>query len=223
MDILKLSLNKGNLDLFLNHTVIIFLGIILLIIVIVYLINAKTFVFWGRKNVELDGAKIGLKGFEINIKPNHQTIQIAYKLWVELNTRKLGLPIDLENDVIEEIYNSWHEFFKITRELIKEIPAQYALNKDTKQLITIATDVLNKGVRPHLTKWQARFRKWCEIQRTSSDNGGLSPQELQKLFNCAEDNYCYEKLTNDLLEVNKKLIEYKNLLENIVFDGKMNN
>lgn len=217
MDIIKLSLDKGDLNLLIDHTVWIFLGTIALLMAILYFINKNTFAFWGRKNVGIDGAKIGLAGMEISIKPNYQTIQVAYKLWVELSTRKLGLLIDLEHDVIEEIYNSWYEFFKVTRELIKEIPAQEALNKDTRQLITVATDVLNKGVRPHLTKWQARFRKWCDIQRVSSENGGLSPQELQKRFNCAEDSFCYEKLTDDLLEVNKKLIEYKNLLEKIVF------
>lgn len=219
MDVIRLSLEKGNLNLLVNNNVWIFLIFIILLIAISYFINRNS-ILWGRKNITIDGAKIGLNGVEVSIKPNYQTIQIAYKLWVELSTRKLGLQINPENDVIEEIYNSWYEFFKITRELIKEIPAQNALNRDTKQLITIATDVLNRGVRPHLTKWQARFRAWCEMQKISSKNGGLSPQELQKNFTCVEDEFCYGNLVTELLEVNKKLIEYKLLLENIVFGEK---
>lgn len=69
-------------------------------------------------------------GLKVKIAPNYQDMQIAYKLWIELSTRKIGLKIDLNNDVIIEIYNSWFEFFKITRELIKEIPISKIQNND---------------------------------------------------------------------------------------------
>lgn len=76
------------------------------------------------KNIEIDSAEIGIQGQKITIKPNYINIEIAYKIWVELSTRKVGLPIDFENDVIVEVYKSWYQFFGITRELIKALPAK---------------------------------------------------------------------------------------------------
>lgn len=75
-----------------------------------------------KKTFEIDEAEIGIGNQKIKIRPNVQDAQIAYKLWVELSTRKIGLLIDFDNDVIVEIYNSWYQFFELTRELIKEIP-----------------------------------------------------------------------------------------------------
>ncbi len=228
MDIVKLSLDKShNLNLFVGNDILWTIMILILFFIIGFFIllffkNKNALAMLLRGHISMEGAKLGLNGFAIDIKPNYQTVQVAYKLWVELNTRKLGLRIDLENDVIEEIYNSWYAFFEVTRELIKEIPAQEALNKDTKQLITIATDVLNKGVRPHLTKWQARFRNWYDVQKKVAETNGFSPspQKVQMDFRCSESEFCYDELSSDLLKVNEQLIEYKNLLEKIVFNLK---
>ncbi len=140
-------------------------------------------------------------------------LQIAYQLWVELNTRKIGLPIDLENDVIVELYNSWYEFFRITRELIKDIPAS-KIKKDTStiKLVNIAMDVLNFALRPHLTQWQARFRKWYSIEAEKSENNNISPQDLQKKF----PNY--SMLISDIQAVNAKLIKYRDVLKKIAIE-----
>ena len=140
-------------------------------------------------------------------------MQIAYKLWVELSTRKIGLEIDLDNDVIEEIYDSWYEFFKLTRDLIKGIPVS-KIRKDssTKELVRIAIEVLNEGIRPHLTKWQARFRKWYNTEINKEENTKLSPQDCQKKY--PE----YGELTKDLLEVNKRLIEYRKILKQLAIE-----
>ena len=90
--------------------------------------------------------------------------EVAYKLWVELSTRKLGLPIDLEHDVIVEIYTSWHEFFRVTRELFKEIAAgQLRNNKSSRDLVGLAIKVLNQEMRSHLTQWQTRFAAGMQL------------------------------------------------------------
>lgn len=167
--------------------------------------------FWKKVKVyEIDEAVIGIGDQKVKIKPNHQDMQIAYKLWVELNTRKIGLGIDLDNDVINEIYDSWYEFFRLTRELIKDMPIS-KIRKDasTKELVRIAIEVLNEGVRPHLTKWQARFRKWYKTEIEREKNRDLSPQDIQKKY--PE----YEKLVGEIIEVNHKLIEYRKLLKQL--------
>jgi hypothetical protein len=74
------------------------------------------------KNFEIDEAEFGLGNSKIVFRPNDDDRRVAYQIWVELSTRKIGLPIDADHDVVAEIYDSWHTFFTVTRELIKEIP-----------------------------------------------------------------------------------------------------
>lgn len=164
--------------------------------------------FWRKVKVyEINEAVIGIGKQNVKIKPNYQDMQIAYKLWVELSTRKIGLEIDLDNDVIKELYDSWYEFFTLTRELIKEIPiSKIRKDESTRELVRIAIDVLNEGLRPHLTTWQARFRRWYSTEIEREENKQLSPQEIQKKY--PE----YEKLTKEMIDVNRQLIEYRKIL-----------
>lgn len=145
----------------------------------------------------------------IKIKPNNETKQISYKAWVELVTRKAGIPIDSNHDLISEIYDSWYVLFSTTRELIKEIPASKLSGGETQKLITLLVDTLNNGLRPHLTKWQAKYRKWYEKELADNKNRKLSPQEIQKKF---PD---YVELMNDLKRVNTELIKYREQLEKL--------
>jgi hypothetical protein len=160
---------------------------------------------------EIDEAEIGIGNHKIKIKPSDQDLQIAYQLWVELSTRKIGLRIDKENDVITELYNSWYEFFHISRELIKSIPVRKVRgNSSTRELIDLSFKILNEAIRPHLTKWQARFRKWYETEKENNEYKTLTPQELQNRY--PE----YDVLEKDLLHVNEILISYKDVLEKLI-------
>ncbi len=189
---------------------VIFVGVILLGTVVWRWYRHKPLF---RSSLELEKVTIGLGNHNVTIRPNNQDRQIAYKLWVELYTRKIGLPIDLEHDVIYEVYNSWYEFFKITRELIKEIPvSKIRKSQSTQKIIDLSIEVLNLGLRPHLTQWQSRFRQWYEkeIDTTTAKEAALTePQEVQKSF----PNY--DQLKEDLLKVNKKLVWYRESLEDL--------
>lgn len=157
---------------------------------------------------EVDSAELGFGKQKISFKPNDTDRQIAYSIWVELSTRKIGLPIDLEHDVIAEVYNSWYAFFGVTRELIKSIPVSKVRSKSTGQIVDLSIEVLNEGLRPHLTKWQARFRHWYEQQMEKKPDS--EPQEVQKNF------AAYEELVKDLLAVNKGLIAYREKMNELV-------
>lgn len=163
---------------------------------------AVRILLWKRlSRFEIDSAEFGIGDQKISFRPNTTDRQIAYSIWVELSTRKVGLPIDPEHDVIEEIYNSWYTFFGVTREMIKDIPISKVRGDSTSQIISLSVEVLNEGLRPHLTKWQARFRHWYEKQmETKSD---ADPQSVQKNFPA------YDELVADLLTVNQRLIKYR--------------
>jgi hypothetical protein len=162
------------------------------------------------RTYEIDEAEFGLGNQKVKIRPNDIDRQIAYKIWVELSTRKVGLEIDLDNDVISEIYDSWYSFFSVTRELIKDVPVSKFRRKDTERIIVLSTDVLNTGIRPHLTKWQARFRRWYEFQLAKDENSDFHPQDIQKKF---PD---YNALQENILSVNKHLIGYRKKMYELV-------
>lgn len=185
--------------------------LLIFLFIILYLIYKS---FWRKKfgltEYEIDEAEIGLGSNKVKVKPNFEDMQVAYQLYVELSTRKIGLPIDFEDDFLIEVYDSWFEFFKVTREHIKSIPAQkIRRSKTTKAILKIAIEVLNEGIRPHLTKWQARFRKWYEIHSSKEDFKNKNPQDLQREF--PE----FEKLVADMKTVNIKLMHYRVMMKNI--------
>lgn len=164
--------------------------------------------YTNKRSINIDEVNLGIGNSSVKLSYSRKDQEIAYKLWVELSTRKIGISFEQENDIIKEVYDSWYRFFEITRELLKEMP----INKvsDSSELIKLTENVLNIGLRPHLTKWQAKYRKWYEEELKS--NTKETPQEIQKRY--PE----YEALVEDLVETNKKMIEYKLLMEKIAFN-----
>jgi len=183
------------------------IGVIIGLVVIV--IGIRWWWFGRRSNFEIDTAEMGIGSHKISFKPNLRDQEIAYKIWVELSTRKIGLPIDLEHDVISEIYDSWHNFFSITRELIKDIPVNKVKNKSTRQIITLSITLLNKGLRPHLTTWQARFRRWYDHQLADAKDD-VDPQSIQAKYPK------FKELKEDMETVNKRLIMYREKMRELV-------
>lgn len=161
-------------------------------------------------SIDIEEVELGIGGSKVKLQYNHKEKEIAYKLWVELNTRKIGLAYDEDYDVITEVYDSWYKAFEITRQLIKEIPVNYIHR--SSELIRITTRVLNMGLRPHLTRWQARYRRWYNKALIAPENASLTPQDIQKKY--PE----YDALLNDLLITNRRLIRYKDIVEKMAFD-----
>ena len=187
-----------------------------LVVAILFVLLAVVFRYRRRPSfyrLELNEAEFGLGDQKITLRPNTTDLQIAYKIWVELSTRKIGLPIDLDNDVISEVYDSWYEFFSVTREHIKEVPATRFRRRDTSRIIRLSIDVLNVGVRPHLTKWQARFRRWYQHALNNDKNLVRDPQDVQKDFPL------YKDLVQDLSAVNGRLIRYRQTLQELLTEA----
>ncbi len=208
-ELLSLVVDKG-LDVTF-HVAGPIVGIIL--VVLLLLVFAALFrggIISKLSKYELDAAEFGMRGQKIVLRPNDTDKQIAYKIWVELSTRKIGLEIEPDDDVIYDIYKSWYDFFGVTRELIKDVPATKFRRRNTEKIIRLSIEVLNQGIRPHLTKWQARFRYWYEKQLEKDKEGELSPQEIQTKFPQ------YDELCADLLDVNQRLIKYRKRMYEIV-------
>lgn len=202
-NLLSITLTKEGITV----NVGILLSLALLVPVAIYIWNLifGKLTSW-NSDVELNITLAGIGN--VKIKPNNEVIQIAHKAWTEIITRKAGLKFDQEDDVLVEVYDSWHDLFSELRTLIKEIPASQLRNENTKRLVDTLVKSLNLGLRPHLTKYQARFRKWYEIEL--SKNTKLSPQEIQQKYPK------YKELVADLLSINGELVEYASQLKKLI-------
>jgi len=69
---------------------------------------------------------------------------------------------------------------------------------------------LNLGLRPHLTTYQAEFRKWYESTRGNDDSKDLSPQMIQTQYPK------WDELIISMKEVNSELIGYSKQLKLLV-------
>ena len=166
------------------------------------------------KPVELT-LSFGNSSIKYNIERNYENLEIAHRIYIELITRKAAMPIDNENDVIKEIYDSWYSLFQITRNEIKNISGETLQNyMKAEELIKMATDILNKGLRPHLTQYQAKFRKWYSEELENPKNKGKSPQEIQREYKE------YVKLVESIKEVNNILVEYAEQLNKFIIGGR---
>lgn len=158
--------------------------------------------------LDIELGKIG----KVELKPSIEDIQVAHKIWTQLVTRKAAIPIDPTHDVIVEVYDSWYALFTQVRELIASIPAELVREEQsTKELVRIATATLNNGLRPHLTRWQARFRAWYVANEYQLKT--ISPQELQAKF--PE----FLLLVADMTLINNQMIVYASELKRLI-DGK---
>lgn len=208
MEIFGVEFESWNVVLFsLNWFAIVLL--LMIIIVISWIFSAVNNRI-NRKSITINEISLGIGDSSVKLTYNKKDQEIAYKLWIELSTRKIGLVFDKEHDVITEVYDSWYEFFKIARELLKDIPASRL--PYSNGLIELTEKVLNKGLRPHLTTWQAKYRKWYE--KELANNTEDTPQELQRKYPH------YDELVDDLIDTNMRMIEYKNLMKGIAFPGK---
>ena len=155
--------------------------------------------------------KIGEQEVKYKVIRNFINLEIAHRIYIELITRKAAIEIDENHDVIEEIYDSWYSLFQITREEIKKLSGNVLeKNQYSDALIQIAADVLNKGLRPHLTEHQARFRRWFNHELTEVGNNFKNLQEIQKKY---PD---YENLIKSMKEVNLILINYATQLKKFI-------
>lgn len=183
------------------------LGILIAILVFKfkYLIHFGT-VKLKKIVLDLPGGKA-----EFEVERNHRNLEISHKILIELITRKAAIPIEEDKDVVIEVYDSWYSLFCTTREEIKQISGEILRHPKSEALVDMATDVLNTGLRPHLTEYQSRFRRWYILELEKPENENLSPQEIQKKF---PD---YDELISSIKEVNTLLIQYANELKKFIY------
>lgn len=113
--------------------------------------------------------------------------QAAWSLYVELVTRVAIQPLNTDEGLLREALTSLYSLFGITREILKAAGPGVGASYDSVGGISIA--VLNKGLRPFLSKWHPRLQEW-ESQKSAI----LSFREHEG--NWAEQKLLYSELAN---------------------------
>ena len=124
---------------------------------------------------------------------------VAWKLYVQLRTRKAALIFDEKQDIIADVYESLYSIFPMARELLIDLPLSEINRKSN--VADLVFRVLNDGIRPHLTKWQADFLHWWESAKANQNDKNLAPQDIQKGYVRYGELVADLKATN--LELNK--------------------
>lgn len=148
------------------------------------------------------GIPFGLGSATFDLTPRDRVA--AWKLHVQLVTRKAALPFDQEHDVIADVLASMFDLFQVARELLLEMPPSDSA--DQHGVAGLIVRVLNYGIRPTLTHWHADYRRWWDAALALPANAGLSPQQIQQGYPR------YAELIGDLGKMNTELSKFSDEL-----------
>lgn len=106
------------------------------------------------------GIKVDFGIFELDTKwvgdPRQQNA--AWALAVELQTRVATQEVGFDGGTIREALSSLHAIFGVTREVLRNGGPAVGLRRDT--VGGIAMVVLNKAIRPFLSRWHPALSEW---------------------------------------------------------------
>jgi hypothetical protein len=91
----------------------------------------------------------------------------AWSLYVELVTRVAIQPLESDAGLASETLSSLHSLFASTRGILQEAGPGVGGSRESVGGIAIA--VLNRGLRPFLTKWHPLLQAW-EMKRSSGEH-----------------------------------------------------
>jgi len=126
--------------------------------------------------------------------------ELAWKLYVQLITRKAALPFDRDYDVVLVIHESLYQLFPATRDLLLDIADSE--NTMRSEVPVIMERILNGRIRPYLTRWHSDFAAWEQTNALTDTVTENSPRERQRGF--PE----YDALVADLETLNDELSEF---------------
>jgi hypothetical protein len=148
----------------------------------------------------------GMGGAEWEADPTER--KAAWSLYIELVTRIGVQPLNSDEGLLRETLNSLYSLFPTTRDILREAGPNVGISRNS--VGGIAITVLNKGLRPLLSKWHPLLQAW-ETQRPP----GMSPKEHEQKW--SEE----QKLRSELEVLRQNLEQYANVLAEIAGVEKM--
>lgn len=146
---------------------------------------------------------LGFLSIESNWEIDDIQKQAAWEMYVELTTRIATAKLQKSEGLLREALNSLHSIFHTTRVILKKHGPSVATPANPKDITFghLAVGILNKILRPTLSKWHPILLEW-EQQKPSTIS--TTKHEIQWEFN--------DELRDEINQVRLKLIEYANVL-----------
>lgn len=99
----------------------------------------------------------------------------AWSLYVELITRVAVQPLEADHGLLQEALTSLYNLFPITRQILRDAGPDVGASHNS--IGGYAIEVLNKVLRPFLSRWHPELQTW-EAQRPAS----VSPKAHEKAW-----------------------------------------
>lgn len=139
---------------------------------------------------------------KLEIEPQEAEEKAAWELYVELSTRIAVQPMSPNEGLIREALSSLYTVFSATRHVLRA--AGPSIAQRTTSLGPIAIDVLNKGIRPFLSKWHPLLLSY---EQTRPPDTGLP--EFEARWSGAPQFW------NELGQLNEQMLIYTSALASI--------
>lgn len=128
--------------------------------------------YWVRttyKDIYLEEVKLTIPEFsEMTFKVNNEFRLVAWNLFVETITRIGTQPLDPNTGYLKDALNSLYSLFSTTRELLKQSKPASETNETTVELFAIS--MLNKVIRPFLSKWYLLLNEFEDAHPEKREN-----------------------------------------------------
>jgi hypothetical protein len=138
-----------------------------------------------RKQIKATKLVVGLPFNlgQLEFEPDEVQQKAAWELYVELSTRIAVQPLDPDEGILREALSSLYTIFGVTREILRKAGPSVAQGPNS--FGAIAIEVLNKGVRPFLTKWHPLLlaheqRRSPEVDARDHERSWERASELRK-------------------------------------------
>jgi len=146
---------------------------------------------------------LGFLSLESNWEIDEIQKQAAWEMYVELATRITTAKLQKGEGLLREALSSLYSLFATTRGILKKHGPSIAtpLNPNDTTFGHLAIGILNKVLRPILSKWHPILLDW---EQQKPLDRSVTEHESQWKFN--------DELRDELNQIRLQLIEYANVL-----------
>ncbi len=161
---------------------------------------------WYSKYYSTADITVHLPGGSLNLAVNRQDKVSAWKIYNQINTRIASVDFNEDYDSFVNVNKSLYELFKVIREELANIPVE-KIKDENNTLVDFYHDLLNKGIRPYLSRWHIPISHYVEANK---GDGKRSLLEIEKSFPQRQE------MLKDMKAMNLRMKDYSAQLMKVI-------
>lgn len=166
------------------YTTMFILGIVFIVVSLNFFMRGSDYIgvfgeriTWNITTTEIPVPIVG-GSIVVNVAKNDRLA--AWRIYSQISTRIAAVEFDENIDSALLVHESLHKVFEIIREEIANIPVERLRGDKADNTVKFYLDILNQGIRPHLSAWHIPLQKFVENEQKVHAN--LSVLEIEKKF-----------------------------------------